>query len=222
MYKQRLLATGVSPLPWWRGGGIPLENCVGAYSASGSPSQLSSYVSLVRNGIDAIPVNTPSWDSINGWKFNHTLSQYIKIPITIQHNWSFVIKFSNITGGVPGDRWICGTGNNDAGDGKFDTQLYDALGISSTTCNWNDAFVNVPRVASGTILVSSNKFYANGHPVATVADSGTHHSCISPYFGVGTLWDYNIHLGGLSVHVQRIAFYNIPIDQWAGKLMALV
>lgn len=94
----RRIAALFDPKPWWLAGGIPASACVAAYQPKGASGLTESYTNLANPGLYncTAPTAAPTWDVVNGWKFNGT-TQYLDSGVIppINQTWSGIVKFTN-------------------------------------------------------------------------------------------------------------------------------
>ena len=97
---------GAAAADWWDPNGDGL--CVwAAYQPKGAANQAASYVDLSGNGNNAGVGVAPTWDAVNGWKFNG-VNQYLTTTFVPQNDQSqsVLVQFTNVanTGGLVGLR----------------------------------------------------------------------------------------------------------------------
>lgn len=88
------------PVPdWWDPNDEGL--CVfAAYQAKGAADLAASYIDLTGNGRNCGPGVAPTWDAVNGWKFNG-IAQYLDTGFPASSGtWSFLCQFTNYTSGA--------------------------------------------------------------------------------------------------------------------------
>ena len=94
---------GAAAVPWYLSGGIDATNCIAAYDAKNAASLAASYVNLAKPGTyDAAPGVAPTWAAGTGWTFDGA-TQYLLTGVVPAAGWSFLIRFSGMTGS---DRFV--------------------------------------------------------------------------------------------------------------------
>ena len=129
--------------PWWDPNGEGL--CVwAAYQPKGAVDLATSYLDLSGNGNNTGPGVAPTWDAVNGWKFNGT-TQYLTTGFVpeVDQSQTCLCQFSDVP--------------DDHGGVLF--------GMRNTT-GVDYHFLVLPDNGVG------HARYANGDPVVTVTDAG--------------------------------------------------
>jgi hypothetical protein len=104
-----LLQTGVLPA-WWTCGGLCSASI--AYQPKGAASLALSYKNLANPGTnDAFPGTAPTWDAVNGWKFDAASSMYLRTGQLPEAGAAMLIQFTGAT--IDGATWLAG-GDNEA------------------------------------------------------------------------------------------------------------
>lgn len=92
--------------PWWDPGGEGL--CIwAAYQPKGAADLAASYLDLSGNGNNTGPGVAPTWDIVNGWKFDG-INDYLTTTFVPQNDQSqsALIQFTNL--GVAQNRYLWG------------------------------------------------------------------------------------------------------------------
>lgn len=164
-----LLGQGGGLPSWITAGGISLSNVVAAYQPKGAASLAASYTNLVNPGTyDATPGVAPTWDTVNGWKFNGT-TQYLDTGIvpSIQQDWTVVTRYSYPD---PNSAFCSLFGCSPASNVGMISAIVTS-DVDDTYYYYNGSFLvktQVRTVLEGVIAIAGNKAYFNG-----VAESGT-------------------------------------------------
>lgn len=150
---------------WWTlGGQLDESLVVAAYQPKGANSLADSYINLANPGIyDATLGIAPTWDNVNGWKFNG-VDQYLNTGIFPYSTYSYFIRFSTMLtpnqdrqlfGAIRTSSWNhVGMSPNSNGGGN--SRIYVNGGSQS------NGFGNTPQLASGNMGMSGNVAYKNG------------------------------------------------------------
>ena len=145
--------------PWWDPNSEGL--CVwSAYQPKGAANLGASYTDLSGNGNTTGPGVAPTWDMVNGWKFNGT-TQYL-ITTFLPQNDASQSMLGQFSGG-PATSLNYLAGCRKAGASRF------YLAPANTTVYYgNGGFTNpAPVLNAGNIAVAGNQGFRNG-----VADGG--------------------------------------------------
>jgi hypothetical protein len=138
---------------WWDPNGEGL--CVwAAYQPKGAASLAASYTDLSGNGNDAGVGVAPTWDAVNGWKFDGA-SQYLTTTFTPQNDQSqsMIVQYTNDSSSG------CVAGMQQAADCRFD--LFPNR--TNLVIYGNGQNVNVaPGQVTGNVAVAGNQGYRNG------------------------------------------------------------
>jgi hypothetical protein len=143
----------VPPLPpepvlpaWLTAGGLTLSDWVVAHDALYASNLANSYSNLVDLGTNdlIVPIESPTWDPINGWTFNGS-TQFLQSVICLK-SYSLVLQFTDYNG---------------------IGQLFGAFEGSSQACSisYNDpnmiiywqsgSCLNAPLMTGGVLIVNS-------------------------------------------------------------------
>ena len=171
---------GAAPA-WWVVAG---KTCVAAYQPKGAADLATSYINLANPGVNnAAPVGAaPTWDVVNGWKFDHTVPQALDTTVTgLGISWTIIVQFSNHIAG---------------------SAAYYLTGVQSTTAQWfafgssyfaTRRYFNNPNLNAGAGALSGNialaglNAYFNGAPDGVVGGAGfTGAMNASVYIGAGS------------------------------------
>ena len=156
---------------WWDPNGDGL--CIwAAYQPKGAASLLASYTDLSGNGNDCAPGVAPTWDAVNGWKFNGT-TQYLTTTFApaADQSQTLILQYTNRTGG-----W-CAVGTRGGGNNRV-FWLYPQDPAGNFVGYGNTNFLNVaPLMNAGNICVAGNQGYRNG-----AADGGAIALGLQPLF----------------------------------------
>lgn len=90
--------TAAGAADWWDPDGEGL--CIwSAYQPKGAASLAASYLDLSGNGNNAGPGVAPTWDAVNGWKFNGS-TQYLTTTFVGQNDQSqsILVQYTNLSG----------------------------------------------------------------------------------------------------------------------------
>ena len=172
--------------PWWDPEGEGL--CVwAAYQPKGADDLASSYVDLSGNGNNCGPGTAPTWDVVNGWKFNGT-TQYLDTSFVPQNDQtqSILVQFTTSTD----DDWLCGCSS---GAGK-------AFGIRdiNNVQYWNGSGLGVgAKLVAGNLGVAGSAGYRDGSAAVGAIGAWTGPTTNTLYIGA-------VNTGAASVHA---AFY---------------
>lgn len=149
--------------PWYLTDGVVASDIVRAYQSKGAASLADSYINLVTPGTgDAIATVPPTWDAINGRKYNGT-DQYLNTGFSATENMAMFIMFSNSVTlfspmfgsvGIDAFSYFMFVPNQDDGTSTVD------WGAGTHTTHF-------PVCLSGVICVYKNNFYVDGVLVAT-------------------------------------------------------
>jgi hypothetical protein len=95
-------------------GGAPAisfpSGCIAAYYPIGAASLAASYTNLANPGVsDATTLTPPTWDAVNGWKFDAASSQYLE-TIACPPDATIFVRYSNLV--LAANGIIYGTGND--------------------------------------------------------------------------------------------------------------
>lgn len=190
--------------PWYLiRGGVAAANCIAAYQPKGAASQALSYKNLVSPGThDAAPGTAPTWDTVNGWKFDASVYQYLTTDIVPQSTWSMFIQFSNGSGA---------TLLTLAGGYVDDTYSF-VLQPHATATNhryYNDALITVAGyVNSGNMGIAGKTCWLNGVSDGTLgAGSATQTRAIY----IAAL-NFGVVIQHFSCYIQSMVIYNVTIN----------
>jgi len=186
------LASGAA---WWKVAG---KTCAAAYQPKGAASYAASKINLANPGTyDATEGTAPSWDAGNGWKFDHTNSEYLNTGVVPNNDWTMIAQFSDHIAGI-GDYRLCGQnsstnqphfmGPNYWGTKRFVNGLHLDAGAGAL---------------SGNIALAGMNGYFNGASVGTITGAG--------FTGVGrTIWigSGNPTASFTTVYIQAWAVYS--------------
>jgi hypothetical protein len=139
---------------WWDPNNEGL--CVwAAYQPKGATSLSASYVDLSGNGNNCVAGVAPSWDVVNGWRFNDTTT-YLTTTFVPQMDASqtMIIQFTNRVSVI---RYIAGM--RDADDMRFAISPF----LNTGRAYYNGIGQQVAgSVSSGNLCVSGVQGYLNG------------------------------------------------------------
>ena len=194
---------GVLP---WLSGGVPSANCVAAYQPKGAASLAASYINLTGNATyNAAPGVKPTWDAVNGWKFDGT--QHLTtgvVPITAA--WSVIMRVSNsssnglhLTGAYnpATTRYFLMT-NNVAGNIVF--YASGGGGSNASPCLSGGA---------GVICMAGTRAYRNGIDEGVTLGGGSGAAVLALYIGASNLNDSPFQRS--VVYVQAWYAYDISL-----------
>lgn len=142
---------------WYLAGAVPAVNCKAAYAPKGAASLAASYVNLANPGTNnAAPGTAPTWDAVNGWKFNGT-DQYLTTGVVPENDqtWSMIVKYSDYT---TGDDCLAGIYHTELR--AFGLVVYSSVNVRKY---YNGQDQNLAdTAASGIMGVAGVKKYFNG------------------------------------------------------------
>lgn len=154
---------------WWLAGGIPASACVAAYQPKGASGLAESYTNLANPGVYncTAPTAAPTWDVVNGWKFNGT-TQYLDSGVIppINQTWSGIVRWSNI---ATNSAFLTIFGAESATNTGF-IIAFRTLDTPDRYYYYNGGLLNaglLRTVALGVSAVSGNRGFFNG-----VAETG--------------------------------------------------
>ena len=159
---------------------------------------------LSGNGNNAGVGVAPTWDAVNGWKFNGT-TQYLTttfVPQTDQSQ-SFLIQFTNLVGF---DGWIIGARG---GIVSRIAGIQPNYNVMPQVRYWNGNGVSVaPPLLAGHLAVAGDTGYRNGvsegAPIPTYTGAA-----IQMWIGArNNLWVAELFC---QVYVQAMAFYDCTL-----------
>jgi len=190
-------------LPWYRAGGIPAANCIGAYKALGTGNIAASYVNLANPGTyDLTTASAPTFDASYGWAFDG-ISQYLGSGIVPVNNqtWSMAIRYTDANGILAG---IDSPGAND---------FYLAYNVyySSVTL-----LIKSPTKASGILMMCGANAYRETTLEGTIpagSASNTRPIWIGAN-GAATPVSFSVS------KIQAIAIWNIDISAYQPQVHA--
>ena len=203
-------------LPWYRAGGIPLANCIGAYKPKGAVDLATSYVNLAGNAAyNASPGSAPSFDAALGWV--STGDAWLTTGITPTANYSMIVRFN--TGAYDGTQTgVIGTFNTTTAQ-YFAMRHHRGSAGDGHVYYYGEGFViaGVRLTSANVLALSANKCFLNGVADGTVA--GT----LSTTPGIISLLSIAINgtpvAGqGLAGSLQAAAIYDIDISPYVAAL----
>ena len=201
-------AAGGAALMWWNpDGATPAgAGCWGAYQPKGAASFAASIIDITSQGNDAGDPGgaaTPTWDAVNGWKFNG-VGNYLTttfVPAGDQSQ-SALVQFSNVVGLTT--RFLFG--QYDAANRQFRISPNEGGG---TVYYANGGHLQVaPNLVAGNLGVSGNQGYRNG-----IADGGL----LGAWGGAGVNAVYIgcRNFGGpgfyIQAYIQAMAIYDVAL-----------
>jgi hypothetical protein len=202
--------------PWWLAGGIPRTTCLAAYQPKGASSLAGSYTNLATPGINnAAPGVAPTWDVVNGWKFNGS-SQYLKTGVIPSTNHSLIVLFSNC---IIATAVLTGNYTDIPAQATFEIMT----NYSSKVWYFAGGYIGKsasPTMTNGTLAIAGLNFYRNGILDATQSAPGTI-PAHELYIGARNNKDTTVTLFN-SVYVQAAAFYSIDITSYIAALNAAI
>ena len=142
---------------WWDPNNDGL--CVwAAYQPKGAANLAASYVDLSGNGNNTGPGVAPTWDAVNGWKFDGA-TQYLVTTFVpaLDQSQSAIVQYTTVTAG---DCSLCqcrgGVGNR-----NFGLQPWR---IAGGAVGYGNGLVSpgVPQLLAGNLAVAGDKGYRNG------------------------------------------------------------
>ena len=190
-------------LPWYRAGGIPAANCIGAYKAIGSPSLAASYVNLANPGTyDLTTAAEPTFDQSYGWYFNGS-TMYLGTGIVPVNNqtWSMAIRYTDASGLLAG---IDSPGAND---------FYLAYNVYYSSVN---LLIKSPTKASGILMMCGVNAYRETTLEGTITAGSA--SNTRPIWigaaGAATPLSFGVS------KIQAIAIWNTDISAYQAEVHA--
>lgn len=159
------------------------------YKPIGALSLENSYINLVTPGTyNAATGEAPTWDAVNGWKFNGT-SQWLTTQYTWGANKTIIVRFTNCANA---SRELVFNGNSTMliRPGAFDGRSYQ---------NGATIKVNATAVTSGIMAIAGASGYYNGSADFTDMENNGQASVVT-IAGNGFRW--------YAVYVQALAIYN--------------
>lgn len=194
---------------WWLPTGITASDVVCAYKAEGASSLAASYSNINNPGTqDAIAIVPPTWDAVNGWKFNGN-DQYLDTGTEPASTWSVICKYSDVlvnnTGNLfgislfsPETRYLSYQPISNSNEHKYGMQssIISVMGIGNPL--------------SGIVSIAGNQGYLNGLPDGEPATPVSYSGTTGKYLYIGCL---NFNGGGLvwtpiDAYIQSFALYN--------------
>jgi hypothetical protein len=206
-------------LPWWLSGGIAAAHCIAAYCPKGAASYAASKVNLASPGTYDAADGTayPTWDAINGWKFNRTNLQYLTCGVIPALSWTMVIRFSNSAGTA--GRPLAGAYKSASGAiyGLFPSDAASKAGYyngSGATGKYQEA----AAVASGVMAVAAGNCYRDGNLVGTLTNNAS--TTLAVY--IGGLNTNDTFGSPITAYIQAMAIYDIALDVQISALSAIM
>lgn len=193
-----VLPRGAAAADWWDPTGAGL--CIwAAYQPKGAASLAASYTDLSGNGNNAGVGVAPTWDAVNGWKFNG-INQYLTTTFVPQddQSQSVLVQFTNVSGAAGHIFGMIQAANcrmfiNPSNLGN----TYYSNGSGNTG--------GVPDTTAGNLAVAGSSAYRNGAPHAGV---------IAAYGAVPVVacWIGRAN-GGLfqAAYIQALALYDCTL-----------
>lgn len=190
---------------WWDPNGDGL--CIwSAYQPKGAADLAGSYVDLSGNGNNAGVGVAPTWDAVNGWKFNGT-TQYLTTTFVSQVDQSqtMIVQFTNLqTDGS--SKALCGSRNGPFTDRWY---IYASYNADSQVIYGNGGSgVVAPNLVAGNLCVAGAVGYRNGAfdiGVAAGAVVPTWPTWIGGYNRSGVLTSPS------QVYIQAFALYDCTL-----------
>ncbi len=208
-------AYGGAAVPWWLSGGIAAANCYCAYQPKGAANYAASKLDLNTLGNNAADgAAFPTWDVVNGWKFDKALTQYLITAYTPDADQSntMIIQYTNNDLAV--NRVIVGGMNNALNAGIALQAQTGAGGVGY----WNTGQrVVAPPLAAGNVCVAGTQGYRNGAPEgAAIGVVGGPYSAV--YIGCTNRAGVGAALPS-TVYVRAFALYTVAIT--AAQVLAV-
>jgi hypothetical protein len=154
-----IVAGNVVSADWWDPAGAGL--CIwAAYQPKGAVNLAASYNDLSGNGNNCGPGVAPTWDAVNGWRFNG-VNQWLDTLFQPQNDQSqsMIIQYTNL---VFGGAHHCLSGCNQVDRFKIDTAIW---GINTHRyANGGFIHIGVASPVNGNYCVAGNQGYLNGGP----------------------------------------------------------
>lgn len=203
-----------TPIDWWLASGFTPW---AAYQPKGATNFAASLLDLTGNGNHASDpggANTPTWDPVNGWKFDG-IQQYLVTTFVprVDQSQSMLVQFTNLTG--PG-----GLAGSLTGAGQF-YYLYWS-GVNRTYANGNFRIFGAPTVAGNMAIAGPQGYFdgaVNDGLCGAVANP-------APAVYIGALNDGGVAAFFCPVYVQAVAVYDStltapPVAVQAAAMAAL-
>lgn len=187
--------------PWYLSGGVAAANCIAAYTPKGKASLALSYNNdaapgngLLDGTYDAAPGVAPTWDAVNGWKFNGT-TQYLTTGVVPATGFSMIVRLV-LDGAGENVQMIAGA-SNDTASGFAMRAVRSALTVVYI---YGSGWTTVLATLSGVHAIAKQQGYFNGAPTISggratltttwpifIAQQNVAGAVYAPYFFSGSI-----------------------------------
>ena len=191
---------------WYLASGIPLANCVAAYSAKGAASLAGSYINLANPGTyNLTTTSAPTFDASTGWTFNGTANFLATGIVPNSKNWTYIVAFTDASL-ITTDRCLIGVfGTN------LCVAMYPALGADNQHYAYTSDAGAVAsiycRTAYGVMAKTNLKLFLDGYSDRAIADSAPGANTTQVLIGDLSAGAHQYYSG----KIQRVAIYNTTL-----------
>ena len=198
-----LLPGEVAVNPWWDPAGEGL--CIwAAYQPKGAASLAASYTDLSGNGNNTGPGTAPTWDAVNGWKFQDASAQYLIttfVPANDQSQ-TMLVQFTSATSL---NDYLAGSWELATGD-KFVVRPRVGGDAFNSAMNGNGEVFTLPKITAGNLGVAGSQGYVDGGAQGGALGAWTGASASAVWIGCANR--SGAGNGHVSAYIQALALYD--------------
>jgi hypothetical protein len=201
MYQTRILDIAAPAARYWYDPFAESLCIWAAYLPRGADDLADSYIDESGEGHNTGVGVAPTWDAVNGWKFNGS-TQYLTTTFVPQSDQTqtVIVQFSNVTNqGYLVGLW--------GGTNKVFAILPNDFGIRAIYQNGGYFFL-APHLLSGNVAVAGNRGYRNGSQESGYIGAWAGSTSLAINIGAAAV-DYGEGVDVyMAVHVKALAIYD--------------